>query len=156
MFSYTEDYNELKVLGIISIFLKKGGGLMIIRFDYVPLAKQLVAAFEAIGGELKERDSGEMFLELENNMILMFGLIGEVEGRYEEKHKRSVCKSGMSDEQLDVLRHAIEEALARKRYWRQGRLEVAFAVKGKELQASVRIASEYDFSALFDRNEKHL
>lgn len=121
---------------------------MIFQFDYVPIAKQLLEVFEAVSEELRECASGKMILEIENNVILRFGLVDVAGFRQGVK-----LPDAMSDEQMDMLRHVLEEALSRKRYWRQGELEMSFAVKGKEIQARVRCESGYTASELFGNGE---
>lgn len=113
----------------------------------MPLHKQLLAVFEAVAEDLQACASGKMILDIQSNVIEKFWLM--------DIESDCIDVQAMSKEQMNMMRQAIGEALARRRYWRRGQLEVSFVVRGKELQASVRATVEYHSSEMFGNPEKN-
>ncbi|GIP40792.1 hypothetical protein J31TS4_40720 [Paenibacillus sp. J31TS4] len=109
--------------------------------DQLPLNRQIELVFHEINEELRQLDSGTVFIQIRNNAIGKFGVrhfpLESKAGSFQ------ACCRGLTESQVKVFREMAVESLRHKKHWTHGEIFFEFALRQGALCASVQFESNY-------------
>lgn len=116
-------------------------------FEQMSLARQVDMAMEQLEGELTGMSAGTIVLQIRNDEV----------GKYGIRHLPLVCGkqekpvTGMTPEQVRMLRRMAIEALRHKRGWTYGEVAYDFVLRQDQVYLSVQFESNYNMANLLFR-----
>lgn len=115
--------------------------------DLLSLDRQLEIVFKELQQELSQLVSGTIFVQIQNNGIVKFGIrtlpLEETDDQVEAKTQ------GLTELQQRLLLKLAIDALKYKTNWTHGEIHFDFALKHNELRGSVQFESNYNMSKPF-------
>jgi hypothetical protein len=115
--------------------------------DQVPLARQVDLALEQLEGELKGMTAGTIVLQIRDDAVGKFGI----------RHLPIDCGnaepngSGLTAQQVQMLRRMAVDSLRRKRNWTHGEIAYDFVLRHGQVYVSVQFESNYNMANLLFR-----
>ena len=120
-------------------------------WDVVPLARQVDAAMQEMGEELKGMYAGTIVFQIRNDAVGKFG-IRHLPLDCEDKDRTNVSASeGLTADQVEKLRRMAVEALVHKKSWTHGEITYDFVLKQGKVNLSVQFESNYNMANLMFR-----
>lgn len=119
-------------------------------WDMVPLARQVDAALQEMGEELKGMTAGTIVLQIRNDAVGKFG-IRHLPLDCEQRGAAAPSAGGLTADQVESLRRTAVEALVHKRNWTHGEIVYDFTVKQGKVYLSVQFESNYNMANLMFR-----
>lgn len=115
-----------------------------------PLSRQMELAFKEVGNELAHLSNGTLFIFIRNNNIGKFGIrhfpVESRGGKITE-----LRSGGLSPEHILAFQKIAAESLRLKKYWTHGEIQFDFAVRQQSLSVSVSFESNYNMSAVMEK-----
>lgn len=120
-------------------------------WDMVPLARQVDAAMQEMGEELKGMFAGTIVFQIRNDAVGKFG-IRHLPLDCEDRDQTAVSASGgLTSDQVEKLRRMAVEALVHKKSWTHGEITYDFVLKQGKVNLSVQFESNYNMANLMFR-----